>query len=316
VPFLSTDTSAAGLHHQTATREQFDAECAGCHTEADPAGALGPACTTCHLRGSPLASGMTAGTCLSCHQGANFLAAGPAGDSWPDVAGAHPKHLQLPTFTRTSPPLPARLAASALPRCEACHAGSVPGDPAQLHYRDASRRVPEPTISGPGSVSIDATFNALSGKAKTWVSPTSFTCTDVSCHGGQRTPEWLSGALDGGADACMSCHELSDAQYDAPTGRHLDPEEHQSVRCEVCHDMHQAKPGAENHFKYLDTPEVSGASIGTPVDQYPSDTMSFGVEVTGDRTYTVTEPGNGRCSLICHEQVHTPDKRIWRGGGG
>jgi hypothetical protein len=75
--------------------------------------------------------------------------------------------------------------------------------------------------------------------------------------------------------------------------------------------MTQAKPGAQNHFKYLDTTAVSGVS-GTPSDQYPSDTVLFGSSVTGTRTYTVTGTGNaqgqGTCALVCHGQTHTNNK--------
>jgi hypothetical protein len=78
--------------------------------------------------------------------------------------------------------------------------------------------------------------------------------------------------------------------------------------------MTQAKPGAQNHFKYLETTAVSGVS-GTPSDQYPSDTILFGASVTGTKTYTVTGTGNaqgkGGCALTCHGENHSTANNHW-----
>lgn len=324
VPFLGTDISTAGNHHQTVTLAQFNGECLNCHDQSGTTTKTGPVCTVCHTLGSPVATGMTAGTCLSCHVGASFTTQGPTGTAWPNLQGAHPKHLSLLTFTRTTPALPAPLSASAYPDCEACHVGSVPGDTAQTHYSNANKRLASPITAGPASVAIDPTFNAKSGTAGTTASASAFTCSNVSCHGGQTTPGWQSGTLTVNATTyCIACHKVASTatQYNDATGRHNNPGAHNQT-CDYCHDMTQAKTGVQNHFKYLDTTAVSGVS-GTPSDQYPSDTVKFGggaTPATGALTYTVSgtfngvtlSQGNGGCALSCHGTPHTNDQNYWQ----
>ncbi|HJW73383.1 MAG TPA: CxxxxCH/CxxCH domain-containing protein [Geothrix sp.] len=317
-PFLSTDVSTAGYHHQTVTLTQFNLECINCHDQSGTTTKSAPVCTACHTLGSPVATGMTAGTCLSCHVGAAFATQGPTGAAWPSLQGAHPKHLALATFTRTSPALPATLTASAFPECEACHVGSAPGDPAQTHYSNANKRVATPITSGPASVTIAGTFNAKSGTAGTTASASAFTCSNVSCHGGQTTPGWQTGSLTKNATTyCIACHVVTSAgtQYNDATGRHVNPSQH-NVVCSYCHDMTQATSGAQNHFKYLDTSVVSGVS-GSPSDQFPSTTIKFDPanvfpNGTGPSYTASPAQGQGYCTLTCHSGGEQHDSgRHW-----
>ncbi|MCE1229116.1 MAG: CxxxxCH/CxxCH domain-containing protein, partial [Firmicutes bacterium] len=311
MPFYTTGTSTAGNHHQTVTQAQFTSDCATCHDLSGPSTKSGPACSVCHTLASPVGAGAGAGTCLSCHVGASFTTLGPGGTAWPSLKGSHAKHLSLPTFTRPSPGLPAELASSPYPACAACHQGSVPGDSAQTHYANANKRATTPVTGGPGSVAIASTFNAKSGPASITSSASAFTCSNVSCHGGQTTPGWQTGTLTVNATTyCTACHvaRSTATQYNDATGRHVNPSNHRQT-CDYCHDMTQAKSGAQNHFKYLDTPAVSGVG-GTPADQYPSDTIKFGggaQPATGALTYTVTPStqGRGSCALSCHGKTHS-----------
>ncbi|WIL22444.1 MAG: CxxxxCH/CxxCH domain-containing protein [Geothrix sp.] len=312
VPFLSTATSTAGYSHQTVTLAQFNLECATCHDQSGTTTKTGPVCTVCHTLGSPLTTGLGAGTCLSCHTGANFTKAGPTGAAWPNLAGAHPKHLNLITFTRTTPALPASLTASAYPDCEACHVGSVPYDSAQTHYSNANKRLATPVTAGPASVSIDPTFNAQSGAAGTTASASAFTCSNVSCHGGQTTPGWQTGTITVNATTyCVACHKIASTatQFNDATGRHNNPGAHNQT-CDYCHVMTQATQGAQNHFKYLDNSGVRQAP-----DQLSSDTIKFGggsQPATGALTYTVNATiGRGGCALSCHGQGHTTTGNVW-----
>ena len=317
VPFLSTGLSSGGNQHQATTLTQFNAECLGCHDETGTSYKSGPVCTICHTLGSPLAAGKTAGTCLSCHVGTAFTSQGPSGAAWPSLKGAHLKHLSLPTFTRGT--AIAGLPASAYPACEACHVGSVPYDAAQTHYSNANKRTATPILAGPASVAVTAVFNAKSGAAATVASASAFTCSNISCHGGQTTLGWQAGTLPvNGNTNCVACHAVKSAtsstQYNDATGRHTANTDH-SQYCDHCHDMTQAKPGAQNHWKYLDTTAVSGVS-GTPADQYPSDTIKFGggsTPATGALTYTVTAStqGKGGCALTCHTKTHTTASYTW-----
>ncbi len=322
VPFTyAGGTSTAGNQHQTVTLAQFNGDCVNCHEENNPTSTMpGPSCTKCHTNGSPLATGKTAGTCLSCHVGANFTTKGPQGAAWPNLPGAHAKHTNLLTFTRTTPALPAALTASLYPICEACHVGSVPGDALNTHYSNASKTVTTPISAGPASVSVSTVFKSKVGTITTVASASAFTCSSVSCHGGQTTPGWQAGTTVVNADTyCITCHVVGTGtnQYNEATGRHRSPTKHQTdggaVTCNHCHDLAVAtnnKPGVVNHFKYLDT-----TAVWTAGDQLPSDTVVFGggaTPATGAKTYTVnTTRGQGGCALSCHGQSHTTSGNIW-----
>jgi predicted CxxxxCH...CXXCH cytochrome family protein len=309
-PFLTGLTTTTGTlnTHQNATPAQFAAECITCHDETGPgAGKSGPSCTVCHIAGSPLAAGKGPGTCASCHSDATFKTLGPTTvAAYPNVPGAHAKHLGLPASNGIA--------------CATCHAGSMPGEGGanQPHYTGANRG-PNGTATGKGygNVTLSTTFKAMTGTLSTTPSPTAFTCAAVSCHGGQTTPGWQSGKLVvNGSTYCMSCHKVAAAasQYNDATGRHANPGQH-NVACSTCHDMTQAKPGAQNHFKYLHTTAVSGVS-GTPADQYPSDTIRFDTSIvfsngTGP-SYTASPQGQGYCTLTCHSGGEQHDSgRHW-----
>jgi len=306
VPFLSADVSTDGNHHQTLTLAQFNGECSTCHDLSGVSSKTGPTCNVCHTLADPTAVATGAGTCLSCHVGASFTTQGPTGVSWPNLQGAHPKHLSLLTFTRGTPALPASMTASV---CEACHVGSVPGDSANTHYSNANKRLSTPILSGPASVSLDPTFNAKSGAAGITASASAFTCSNISCHGGQTTPGWQSGTLTKNATTyCIACHKVASTatQYNDATGRHNNPGAHNTT-CDYCHDMTQAKQGAQDHFKYLDT-----SAVRITPDQLSSDTILFGSSVTGAKTYTPTGTlGRGGCALTCHGQGHSTSGNVW-----
>ncbi|MFZ1376340.1 MAG: CxxxxCH/CxxCH domain-containing protein [Geothrix sp.] len=310
VPYLYTDLSSGGNQHQTVTLADFNSECAACHDLGGVSTKSGPTCNVCHSLADPTAVATGAGTCLSCHVGANFKTQGPTGNAWPNLQGAHPTHLSLLTFTRTTPALPASMTASV---CEACHVGSVPGDPANTHYSNANKRLAGHPVAGPASVSIDPTFNAKSGTAGTVASATAFTCSNISCHGGQTTPGWQSGTMTVNATTyCIACHKITSGtatQYNDATGRHNNPNDHNQT-CNYCHDMTQAKQGAINHFKYLDT-----SAVRVSPDQLSSDTIKFGggsQPATGAMTYTVNATiGRGGCALSCHGKTHTTGSFVW-----
>ena len=305
VPFLSTSVSTAGYSHQTVTLAQFNLECTNCHDQSGATTKTGPVCVTCHTLGSPLTAGMTAGTCLSCHTGTNFTTKGPTGAAWPNLTGAHPKHLALGTFTRTTPALPTTLTSSAYPDCEACHVGSVPEDPAQTHYSNANMRTTGHPTAGPASVSVDPTFNAMSGGAGTTASASAFTCSNISCHGGQVTPGWQTGTIPLDSppnNYCRSCHKenKTKTQYNDADGTHLENGTHSGASCSVCHLMTNGTNGANNHWKYLDTTPV----YATP-DQLSSDTIHFdGTTATGGTYTPKTTLGSGNCTVQCHGQGH------------
>jgi predicted CxxxxCH...CXXCH cytochrome family protein len=327
VPFLKGKVTTAGNSHLGATAANFTSDCATCHAKSGTSPtASAPACATCHTLGDPTAAGLNAGTCLSCHVGgapasaSPFTTVGPTGSAWPSLKGSHAKHLGLLTATKGTPSTPTTSAGTAPLNCSSCHAGLLPSDEtdtSHTHYDQVKlKRITTPSTTGPAPVAIFAGTNGF--KAQTGGAPTfataAQTCSSVSCHGGQVSPAWPAGTLTVNATTyCLACHVVNAAQYNAPIGRHNSPGEHNQT-CDYCHDMTQAKPGAQNHFKYLETTVVSGVS-GTPSDQYPSDTVLFGASVTGAKTYTVTGTGNaqgkGGCALTCHSESHTTSNNHW-----
>ncbi|HJW44132.1 MAG TPA: hypothetical protein VJ463_06730 [Geothrix sp.] len=303
-PFLSgmTTTSGTGNTHQLVTPAQFAGECINCHDETGPGTAkAGPSCTKCHISDSPLAAGKGPGTCASCHPDANFKTKGPAGTTFPNIAGAHAKHLGLLTALD----------------CATCHAGSQPGEGGanQPHYNGANRGPNgTPTGTGPAPVTINAVFKAQTGTLSTTPSLSAFTCNAVSCHGGQTTPGWQSGKLTvDGNTYCRACHKTANTatQYNDATGTHTDNSTHSNAACNVCHDMTTANTsqGAVNHWKYLNTTAV----IVAP-DQLSSQTIKFigGTITDAGATYTPsgTTIGNGNCTVNCHSgggKNHNPE---------
>ncbi len=292
VPFL-------GGAHTSASASTFTSDCSSCHGVSGTSPmATAPLCSVCHKAADPTLTASGAGTCLSCHTGTAGLPTGPGGASFPSIAGAHARHLGLPT-TLT---------------CDSCHAGSGAGT--ANHYTNANARTGIP--AGPAPVSIQATFNAKSGTAA--FTPSALTCSNVSCHGGQTTPAWTaSGSINSAAD-CTKCHAVSltagDPQYNNAFGRHSIGT-HAAHTCITCHNMANGSPGALAHFKYLNTPEVDGVATGSPSDQRPSGTIEFDATVTGLKTYTVTTntQGNGGCTLTCHTHLHTPTYETWNASG-
>ena len=289
-PFLSgmTTTSGTGNTHQNVTAGQFAGECINCHDESGPGTAkVGPSCTVCHVSASPLASGKGPGTCQSCHPDATFKTLGPAtaGAAFPNVPGAHGKHMGLLTALT----------------CATCHAGSQPGEggASQPHYTGANRGPNgTPTGIGPAPVAINALFKAKTGTLGTTPSLSAFTCNAVSCHGGQTTPGWQSGKVTV-ANQCSSCHASGTGQYNSyNSGQHG---KHSGALCTDCHDVTTANgSGATNHFNTLNTSALEGPVTGTIV---------FSAAATGNRTYT-----NNQCTLTCHfggnTKNHNPES--WR----
>ncbi len=203
-----------------------------------------PDCSGCHTAGQP---NFVLGTCDSCH------ATPPDGDSRPNRAGAHATHNALSQVTDV---------------CATCHDGAGTGT--AKHF-DAS---------APADVALLAPYNAKTGAAAFTpgsANPGTGTCGNVSCHGGQQTPDWLTGQINPDQD-CTSCHELGTAfqtpQYNSPySGQHSF---HLAVfpgGCILCHDPAKLE---SDHFIGLDTPEFEGVPAATLRDglNYDSQAMT------------------------------------------
>jgi predicted CxxxxCH...CXXCH cytochrome family protein len=194
-------------------------------------GQVSPLCTDCHAAVANPAA-IAEGTCVSCHGDP------PDGTARPNREGAHSEHVPLTPSTGG---------------CSACHAGA--GSAALTHFDNQA----------PADVNIASVFDGKRGVA---TRSQDGTCSNVSCHGGQTTPVWTTGALVVAQD-CQACHEQGTAAgipeansyYSGRHGFHvglfggLDPP------CIGCHDAGQLAAGG--HFANLETPEFEGIPSST-----------------------------------------------------
>ena len=224
VPFL-------GATHTSVTSSTFPANCGACHFETGGSTKIGPTCTVCHQSGSPL----TLSNCTSCH------AEPPAGAAYPDIAGRHAVHVALNV-------------AGTPVSCATCHNGLESGS--QAHYDRANARPGKDALRvSPGDAAFTATYNARSGPSA--FNSTAFTCSNVSCHGGQATPHWRTGTIDVNAQ-CTSCHQLGTGpgtpQYNVYWSGEHDRNQHVNAGCTACHDTSKlADPAVGRHFLSLGT---------------------------------------------------------------
>jgi predicted CxxxxCH...CXXCH cytochrome family protein len=235
--------------------------CFGCHQVSG--GPVAPNCSTCHTAGPP---NFVLETCDSCHS------APPDGNSRPNRAGAHGAHNALPKISDA---------------CSSCHNGAGTGT--KKHY----------DTSAPADMGFLTGFNAKTGPAAFSPNPENpgtGTCSNVSCHGGQQTPDWFSGEINVDQD-CTLCHELGTAfqtpQYNSPySGQHQFHVGTLKLACTICHDPAKLETG---HFSGLDTPEFEGNPATTLQDfiNYQSPTCTT---------------NNAAC--------HAGETRNWFTGGG
>ena len=244
----------------------FPPGCITCHDISGPSTKAGPVCQTCHTAASPL----TAANCTSCHASPPDSGA-PAGAAYPNIAGAHSTHIAL---TSAGTPI----------SCDTCHNGLGPSLLNLNHYNRAKARV------APGDAAFLATYFAKTG-ASSFDNGVALSCSNVSCHGGQATPNWQTGALDVNTQ-CASCHALGTSQFNSYVSGKHNQIAHSLFPCTVCHNTTSL---AVNHFTTLAdnsiSPAVAAATIG-------------GTFIT---TWTPT-PGttSGTCNATCH-----PGDRTW-----
>ncbi len=277
IPFLTADrTTPLNNGHIQATAAIFTTECASCHIVTGTPTNSAPACSACHTAAAtnnPVAAGGAngQGTCLSCHNnGPSGLPAGPTGTAYPNISGAHTKHMALAGVA-----------------CTSCHNNLGTGTTG--HYNAANGRVTAPTA--PGLLAFTASYNAKSGalSASAAVAPT---CSNVSCHGAKVTPAWtgtlpLVSTSTTSNSYCQSCHASGTTQFNSYfSGEHS---KHLSAGA-MCTDCHNVTTGATGtaHWSHLETSTFEGTPLATI--QFSS-RANFGVTPT----YV-----SGRCNLTCH----------------
>jgi len=231
------------VHGATATANP--SVCTECHGADLSGGISGVACSSCHTLGNPL----TVPGCLSCHGDP------PSGTTvYPNRAGAHNA-----TTGHFAPQV-------TLPdSCNTCHNGAGTGT--MTHD------------IGFVTVQFLGTYNAKSGTAV--YNSADDTCSNVSCHGGQTTPAWLTGSIDVNTQ-CTSCHAYGDSEYNSfVSGQHYYHVEVLDFNCVACHDLSKL---VVNHFTSLNTPT---AGLEGPAAQTILDDLNF-------------NPVDSTCTPACH----------------
>ncbi len=221
--------------------------CEDCHGVDLSGGIEGIACSDCHVNGSPL----TQTDCTSCH------GSPPNGTVAPNRAGAH---------NTTDGHFAAQVT---LPDgCNTCHNGAGTGTP--LHD------------NGVVDVQFLSIYSAKSGTAVYNVADG--TCSNVSCHGGQTTPPWLTGTINVSTQ-CTSCHALGTSEYNSfISGQHYFHVVLQGLNCNFCHDVVKL---SVSHFTTLNTPTIQAPASATIED------------------YVNFNPATLTCTPGCHET------RVW-----
>lgn len=169
----------------------------------------------------------------------------PSGTSFPNTRGAHAAHANLPTVGGD---------------CSVCHLGAAHNGSVELE--------------------LPLQFDARSGPATDNLDGT---CSNISCHGGQRTPDWWTGTI-AVETQCRSCHQAGTSQYNGySSGRHTLHVQNRGYDCTECHSTARLQ-GV--HFAGLDTPETEGVAAST--------LGGAGTRVTG------YDPSTRNCTTSCH----------------
>ena len=227
--------------------------CSGCHIT----GGTDPTCDSCH---NPDGPNMALGTCDSCHASPPDSVAA-VGNSRPNREGGHTEHNALPKVVGI---------------CATCHDGA--GTNTLIHYDSMEL----------ADVEFLSTYNAKTGFAD--YVPSVDNCSNVSCHGGQTTPNWITGSLDVNTQ-CASCHEPAPTQYNGYTNP--DDKSHnfhivnESRDCTECHNISTL---ATNHFTNLDTQIMEGPASAT--------IGGIGTLIPAGNYV----PGSSSCNPACHGQ--------------
>jgi len=168
--------------------------------------------------------------------------------------------------------------------CDTCHSGLGTGTLA--HYNNA-----RPPRVEPGNAAFLATYNAETGASS--FNSGALTCGNMSCHGGQATPNWQTGAIVVN-DQCTNCHVSGTTQFNSyNSGAHSDHVGIFGATATTCKLCHNTTTLAVNHFTTLSTTAMEGPAsatiggTGTNVTSYSagSCTPQAGVGCHGTRNW-------------------------------
>lgn len=240
-------TTCADCHGSDFTGGISQISCGLCHmggaTSMHPAGWLRDACfnhggyvlnngtagcANVYCHGASLAGVSGSGqSCTKCHNPVPTSANCGGCHGIPPATGAHVVH--------TSTPLNYIV-------CGSCHASGC-----------------DKHNDGTQDVAISPVFYAKSAGT---VAFNGTTCSKISCHGGQTTPNWTGGAINVNTQ-CTVCHAYGTGEYNSFTsGQHNKHVNQEGIACTQCHDTTATKL-AVNHFTSLNTPAMEGPASAT-----------------------------------------------------
>lgn len=269
--------------HPADAQSGFNTVCINCHNIDLPRILVNaPYCMECHKGGSPF----TFTGCTSCH--GNPPAGGaPLGAVFPNIAGAHAKHNALDNVRGV---------------CNTCHNGGGTGTGLKHLYDNVA-----------GASGIDVAFPNLLFKANSGsllFTGSDNTCSNVSCHGGIKTPGWRGALPATGDAACRQCHTVGAAQgspennspYSGRHSQHMATTNGGAILCTECHNMVNGTTGALNHFKFLNTAAMEGPASQTVQPQVTSGTAVYNPAAGGGPNCTTS-------TFTCHTQSHDSGDR-------
>lgn len=189
----------------------------------------------------------TVTSCGTCHGNP------PTGRYFPNTAGAHGVHwgLQNTNFD-----------------CNTCHSGAGDGTVSHMNY----------TVEADFT---NTTYNAQGGSVA--YSAATTTCSEISCHGGQNTPNWEKGKINVNSQ-CYACHQSGTTQYNSyNSGEHNKHVNGEEIGCTECHDTAKL---TSVHFDDLDSTGMSESHL------------------------TIIDAANysgGNCTINCHGESHSSE---------
>jgi len=125
--------------------------------------------------------------------------------------------------------------------CATCHLGA--GSGTTKHQ------------NGVVDIIINSVYNAKSGTPS--YDSTQDKCSKISCHGGQTTPNWITGSID--INQCSLCHSYGTTEYNSYySGKHY---KHVVEKGKACTDCHDTTLLQNYHFNDLSTPAMTEADF-------------------------------------------------------
>lgn len=214
-------------------------------------------CKGCHAIDFVADNASTVVVCMSCHSASpeDYPSGCNSCHGRPPVIGAHTPHNGLASVNNI---------------CFPCHEDGGSGSKAHFNWVT--------------DVAIGAAYDAKTGGPAVY-NPDG-TCSGVSCHGGQDTPDWIlagSNSINVETD-CTLCHASGTVQYNSYiSGEHDLHVGGERILCTACHNPAAL---AADHFSGLGTQEFEGDP---------------GATISGSAILSYN-PANNSCTSICHER--------------